>query len=1109
MNDHSDFSHQFKVFSSNRLESLAQKLADILRKPLASPLQPETIVVQSQGMERWLSMELAKAHGVCANVDFPFPNRLVEDCFRALSLQPSEESPFEPRTLQWTLMKLLPRCLDQPEFAPLKTYLSDAQAPLKRFQLCSRIAGLFDQYLMYRPEMVFAWEAGKHATKDAAEPWQAKLWQKLVGDQSARHRAALGRALLQTIQGLRQRPPGFPHRIAIFGISALPAFHIQVLFALSRLLPVNLFMLSPCREYWGHILSHWERKRMENKAAEQHLSEAELHAEKENSLLSSLGVLGRDFLNIVLEYTEQSQSEVEEVGYPAPGRQSLLACIQSDILELDEPSGPSRDAPGKKATISALDGSVCFHSCHSPMREVQVLHDQLLDRFDKDPDLAPRHILVMIPEIESYAPYIQAVFDRPRGENRRIPFSIADRSLLSESRIMETFMRILDLCGGRFEAAAVLAVLEAPEVLHRFELTEADLEPIARWIRECRIRWGIDGKSRRDLGLPPTEAHTWTAGINRLLLGYAMPGGGDRTFEGILPFDLIEGGETRVLGGFIQFAYQLFESVKQLEGERSLSEWSRILEAIVDGFFAPTTGEAEAESRSLRRFIRELGEHQESAGFDSPVDLSVIRAHLSGVLNAEGFGLGFITGGVTFCAMLPMRSIPFDVICLLGMNGDQYPRQSKPLGFDLMASAPRPGDRSVRNDDRYLFLESIISARKQLYISYTGQSIQDNSPIPPSVLVSELMDYIRENYQAAPGESDKDNPPAPLPDQLLTVHPLQPFSPAYFQENDNRLFSYSQQHCEAAQALLGPRTGRGRFIPDGISEPEPEWQEVHLSQLSRFFAHPARFLLNQRLKIHLEEEPGLPEENEPFVLDGLESYFLGQDLLEKRLAGDDISEMGRLAKLSGRLPHGNVGDCLFSGLKREVERLAEQLEPYLQSPLKPLDLDIPVGAFRLHGAISGFSRRYRVQYRYAKIKARDRIQAWIRHLALQCQSPADYPGQSLLAGRDAMLCYGPVENALERLEALLKLYWRGLRKPLLFFPESSWAYASQRFGKNQSHDKALEAAQKVWEGGYKQRGESEDPYFSLCFPEMERFEDDFASTAEIVFKPLIESESQA
>ncbi len=1098
------FSHQFKVFSSNRLESLAQKLADILSQPLASPLHPETIVVQSRGMERWLSMELAKAHGVCANVDFPFPNRLVEDCFRALSLQPSEASPFEPRTLQWTLMKLLPRCLDQPEFAPLKTYLSDAQAPLKGFQLCSRLAGLFDQYLMYRPEMIFAWEAGKPAGKDAAEAWQAVLWQKLISDQSARHRAALGLELLQAIQGLQQRPPGFPHRIAIFGISALPAFHIQVFFALSRILPVHLFMLSPCREYWGHILSHWERRRMENKAAERDLSEAELHAEKENSLLSSLGGLGRDFLNIVLEYTEQSQSEVEEVGYPAPGRQSLLACIQSDILELNEPA----ERPGKKATISALDRSVCFHSCHSPMREVQVLHDQLLAWFDRDPGLEPRHILVMIPQIESYAPYIQAVFDRPKGDSRRIPFSIADRSLLSESRIMETFMRILDLCGGRFEASAVLAVLEAPEVLHRFDLTEADLEPIERWIRACRIRWGIDGKSRQDLGLPDTEDHTWTAGLNRLLLGYAMPGGGDRTFEGILPFDSIEGGETQVLGRWVEFAYQLFEAVRQLEGERSLSEWARTLEAILDGFFAPTSGEGEAESRSLRRFIRELGEHQESSGFDSPVDLSVIRAHLSGVLNAEGFGLGFITGGVTFCAMLPMRSIPFEFICLLGMNGDQYPRQSKPLGFDLMARAPRPGDRSVRNDDRYLFLESIISARKQLYISYTGQSIQDNSTIPPSVLVSELMDYIRQNYQTAHAGEDNAKSPDPVTHQLLTIHPLQPFSPAYFQEADHRLFSYSQQHCQAAQALLGPRTSRGRFIPDGISEPEPEWQEVHLSELSRFFAHPARFLLNRRLNIHLEEELGPPEENEPFVLEGLESYFLGQDLLEKRLAGEDISQMGRLAKLSGRLPHGNVGDCLFSGLKMEVERLADQLESYLKSPLKPLDLDISVGSFRLHGRISGFSRCYRVQYRYANIKAKDRIQAWISHLALQCQSPGDYPRQSLLAGRDAMLCYGPVENAADQLEALLNLYWRGLQKPLLFFPESSWAYASQRFGKDQSHDKALYEARKVWEGGYKKRGESEDPYFSLCFPDLERFENDFVQNAKIIFNPLIRSETQ-
>ncbi|MDP6730225.1 MAG: exodeoxyribonuclease V subunit gamma, partial [SAR324 cluster bacterium] len=548
----------------------------------------------------------------------------------------------------------------------------------------------------------------------------------------------------------------------------------------------------------------------------------------------------------------------------------LLNCLKSDILNLRE----RQQTLNEKKTVPADDRSIQIHSCHSRMREIEVLHDQILQMFEEDSSLMPGDILVMTPGIESYAPYIQAVFDTPASEPRKIPVSIADRSIRKESEVIDTFLAILDLCGSRFGASQVLSILESPTVQRRFSLMEADLDLIRRWVKETRIRWGIDEQSRGRMGLPSFSENTWKAGLDRLLLGYAMPGQEKRMFGGTLPYDDIEGSETLVLGRFLEYAKELFAHVQSLAQPRTLDEWSKALTGIIDRFFLPDE-DTEREMRALRGILNGLDHIQEISVFDEEMDIRPIKYHLGASLEREGFGYGFISGGVTFCAMLPMRSIPFKVICLCGMNSDAYPRQSKPLGFDLIAKHPKPGDRSRRNDDRYLFLETLLSAREKLYISYVGQSIRDNSPIPPSVLVSEITDYLEQGFEI-PGRE--------ILDHVVTKHRLQAFSPEYFKKSE-KLFSYSGGNYRAAQWIQEEGEPSVPFISRGLSEPEEVWKTVDLDDLFRFFCNPARFLLNRRLGIHMEERADILEEREAIEIKELESYMLEKNLLTYRFTG--------------------------------------------------------------------------------------------------------------------------------------------------------------------------------------------------------------------------------
>lgn len=1071
------------LYTSNRLEILAEKLAGILSHPLSSPMEPEIIVVQSKGMERWISMELAQRLGIAANIRFPFPNAFIYEMIGKVIPGIPDPSPFDAEIMTWKIMNLLPSCMLLPGFETIRNYLKTPGYDLKCYQLAERIADTLDQYLLYRPEMMLQWQQGKE------NHWQAILWRKLIQGNEDLHRAALARRFIAALEKIPGQVNGFPRRIAVFGISALPRFHVQIFHAIARFTEINFFILNPCQEYWSDILTDREAKRITDRALTPRDDTDKLHLERGNPLLASMGKLGKDFFDLILEFDPQ-QFEC----FAAPGNPNLLATIQSDILSLIDP-----ETQGEKRLIDQNDASILVHSCHSPMREIEVLHDQLLNLFQQNPDLLPKDILVMTPDIETYAPYIQAVFDLPENDPKRIPFSIADRSVRSEGEIVGTFMAIVDLAGSRFAASQVMAILENESVHQKFQLSGSDLELIRQWIQDTRIRWGIDAKNRGEFGLPEFSENTWRAGLERLLLGYAMPGQNENLFAGILPYDNIEGSDTIVLGKLLDVVDQLFKTAQLINRSKKLSDWTGFLFNMLDSFFAPDD-EQTSEFQMIGQAIHELAKMEDLADFDEKVDIKIIKSHLNRHFEKSGFGYGFISGSVTFCAMLPMRSIPAKVICLVGMSGDSYPRQAKQLGFDLIAKHPQPGDRSLRNDDRYLFLEALLSAREKLVISYVGQSIQDNSVIPPSVLVSELLDYIEKSFQIE-GKN--------ISDHIQTTHRLQAFSPEYF-KNDPRLFSFSNEYFQAARQLLEPRQNLIPFITTGLSSPETKWKTLAITDLCSFFANPARFLLNQLLGIYLREGAGIIEDTESFEVSGLEKYVLEQTLVEKKLEQQDLKKLYSIVRAAGQLPHGVVGESVYGDLSQGVENFVEKTKPFISKMrLAPLEVDLNISDFNLIGSIDFIYPERLIQFRYAKVKARDRLKLWIYHLILNAIQVDDYPRNSLLVALDpewAAWEFPPVANSTEQLAALLEIYWQGLVKPLHFFPESSYEYAQRVLEKNKSPEESLRNASAKWAGSDYNRGEENDLYYQQCFGNYDPMDAEFQELSVEIFKPILENQ---
>lgn len=1063
-----------KIYTSNRMERLVDDLERVVRAPRPEPFTPfskEIIVVQSKGMQRWLSMELAGRIGVWANCDFPFPNKIVETIFAAVLPEcPAETPVFRPEVMTWRVMGLLQEAIGQPAFAEISGYLLDDRDGLKRMQLAQRIADTFDRYTVFRPELLLSWESGE------GDDWQAHLWRSLSAGMQQKHRARLLWEFREAVGCASLKDQA---RLSVIGIPTLPPFHLEVLSRLAQHTEVNLFLLNPCREYWGQIVSERELARLEKRGVG-----PEEWFETGNPLLASWGKLGREFFESIIEGCGDPEREDNFAELPAD---TLLHALQGDILDLREPGQALR-------TIADQDFSILVHSCHSPMREVELLYDTLLSILEADPTLSPRDVLVMTPDIESYAPYISAVFDTPEHGTERIPYSIADRSLKSEGESAQALLAILRLCGGRYGVSTVLDILESPPVARRFAMSGDDLETVRDWLRAANIRWGIDARQRGEQGLPPFRENSWEAGLDRLLLGYAINGEGRSFFNGILPFDDMEGGVALVLGRFLSFCEKLFAGTRALARPRGTSEWVQTIRDLLNDFMLADE-EGEREMLSLADLAGKLGECGTQGGFKGEVGIEVVRYWLEERLGQSERGFGFLTGGVTFCAMLPMRSIPFSVVALIGMDDGAFPRRNRPQGFDLMAQSPRRGDRSQRDEDRYLFLEALLSARRRLHISYLGQSMKDNSEIPPSVLVSELTDYLAKNFVKEDG--------SPCGEPLR--HPLQPFSSRYFR-NDPRFFSFSEQNFRGALAKLTPQHEPAPFMAAPL-EPWDEGETVTLKALTDFLCSPAKEFLRRRLGIRVEQGVEPLEECEPFALPALVKYQLEQEIVAALLRGEDLAAPLEVARGRGDLPPGECGAALYDTLSQPAAEFAAKVaEAASREPLPPLDVDLKLAGGRIIGRIGSLREDRLVLYRYTKLKAKDLLRLWIQHLALNCADAKGYPRHATFLASDTVINLPSIEGSQELLDRLLALYREGMSYPLRFFPETSLEYAKKARDPKKAQ-KALNDARGKWHGSEFFPGEGKDQHCRRCFGDEEPLDDDFVATAVAIWEPLLGHQS--
>jgi exodeoxyribonuclease V gamma subunit len=1072
---------------AERSDVLVRRLAAVLADVPVDPFSADVVAVPSKGVERWIAQSLSASlgaadggDGVCANVVFPSPGRLVRDALAAASDVAVEEDPWDASRLPWPLLEVIDTCATEPWCRTLGRHLGLLGGGLnrgRRMAVAQKLARLFTAYGAERPTMLLAWRISQDTDGygDALPPdlrWQAELWRRVraqIGLDSPAER------LQPACSRLRSQPDlvDLPKRISIFGPTRLTTSQLAVVDALAEQRDVHLWLPHPSDGLWQRLAEARELDLVPTRP------EDSTSAVPDHPLLRSLGRDARE-LQLRLRTNTAPEADAHVAAPTTPS--TLLGALQRDLHADRRPDGSHVLADG--------DISVQVHGCHGRHRQVEVLREVLLGVLDDDPTLELRDIIVMCPDIEAYAPLLSASFGveiadeessaEPRPEvhpGHRLTFRLADRSLRQTNPVLGVAARLLDLADSRLTASEVLDLMAMPPLRRRFRLDDDALERVGDWVRRAGVRWGLDAHGRAAYGLGGIRQNTWEHGLDRVLAGVAMDEEELRTVGTSLPLDDVDSAEIDLAGRLAELVERLDAALDSLRHDQSLEKWATALDAAVDSLVDVAPGDAWQVTQAkatLANAVAAAGDQASGAA----LRLSDIRALLGDRLKGRPTRANFRTGHLTICTMVPMRSVPHRVVCLLGLDDGVFPRDTHIDGDDILARSPRVGERDRRSEDRQLFLDAILAAKERLVILYTGADERTGATRPPAVPLGELLDVL--DRTAMVGRSSAMGGETRVSGRVRVRHPLQPFDARNFQAGElleERPFSFDRASYAGSRALRDGQTAVAPFLPGplpAVGEDEP----VQLERLIRFFEHPVRQFLQQRLDLRSANEDEPPSDQVPVAPDALELYQVGERLLQAGLGRRSVSSAVEVELLRGELPPGRLGVSAVQPLLANVDALLTTTAGLRSGDADTFDVsvDLPSGV-TMAGTVPQVYGTRPVRIQYAKLSAKHRIRAWVQLLALTAADP-DRPWWTATVGRGKGSAVSGSfvrdvarEDALRYLDDLVWIYRLGLTRPLPIPPKTSCGYATCRF-KDVPVPAALTLAAREWTSTSSKTGET-------------------------------------
>ncbi|MFI5509157.1 exodeoxyribonuclease V subunit gamma [Mycobacterium sp. NPDC051804] len=1037
---------------AERTDLLADGLGTLLSDPLPDPFAEEVVIVPAKGVERWLSQRLSHvlgrgsgSDGVCAGISFRSPYSLIAEISGT-----DRDDPWSPDAMVWPLLDVIDESCDQPWCKTLSTHLGHFESgderelrQGRRYSVARRLAGLFASYARQRPQLLVDWESGADGGIDDDLQWQPPLWRALIGRIDAdpphiRH--------AKTLATLQESPTKLPQRLSLFGHTRLPSTEIELLDALATHHDLHLWLPHPSDELWTSLADeHGPIPRRDDTT----------HRRVHHPLLATLG---RDLRELQHSLPAHRQTDEYLGGRAHPD--TLLGWLQSDIT--------ANAVRPRGRTLNADDRSVQVHSCHGPARQIDVLREVLLGLLTDDATLEPRDILVMCPDIETYAPLIVAGFglgDVVDGAHpaHKLRVKLADRALTQTNPLLGVASQLLALAGGRATANEVLNLAEAAPVRARFTFSDDDLDAIADWVREANIRWGFDRDHRHPYGVDFIQ-NTWRFGIDRVLAGVAMSDDSHAWIDTTLPLDDVGSNRIELAGRLAEYVDRLHTCVESLSGARPLRAWLTALSTGISSLTAVPDADLWQASQVEREFndvLAKAGPHAETV-----MRLPDIKALLNRHLAGRPTRANFRTGTLTVCTMVPMRSVPHRVVCLVGLDDGVFPRLGVVDGDDVLARDPMTGERDIRSEDRQLLLDAIGAATEKLVVTYTGANEYSGQRKPPAVPLVELLDTLDATM------------PEKVRDRVLVEHPLQPFdlrnvTPGELGMPTGQPFTFDPTALTAARVATGHREHRPPLIGRPLAAPPPD--DIALDDLIGFFKDPVKGFF-RALDYTLPWDVDAVEDAMPVEIDALQEWKVGDRMLDDMLRGMTPEAAREAEWRRGSLPPGKLGWRTATDICKKADALATAAKRHRTQEPRAFDVDIDVGSSRrVTGTVPRLYGDRLVAVTYSKLDGRHLLESWIRLVALTAQySGVEWTavciGRPKRDGPPRERLLGPPDAAVELLRDLVAMYDAGRREPIPLPLKTSYAWAETDHHRGAS----MREAGWRWRTG-KYPGEDQEP----------------------------------